>query len=494
MGLVPAKCTNCGGKIKVDDAKEAGICEHCGLAFITEKVIKNNVTNYNITNNVTKIINGKETDEAEEKFNKGLVFLGTKAYDKAEKCFEEAINISPSVSKYYFYSLVAKVKNFTDYWNIEYFFVYKERYAESFFKFTTPEECKALSKEFDIDLNNGYDGLVLDIYKKYWGKADSLGYYLENEIKKVKEDSKAYDYLTDLAKQKLSEIAKKRFYNGHFIISKHDTENIKKWLEIIIKAGKCPDKSITSLENIDLAYMYRLAADITKTEEEIKSEREKEQKEQEEIQKEMPLIEKCAKLERKLYHHEIKEIPTVISMAVILGLLGWGFGSFNRYVMGWHEQRGVFITIAVFIVVGTFWPLLGCILKIKQDKLIAQVKNKVKLENELEKARREEASFINSWNSSSSSSYSSSSYSSSSNTSSSSSSSSSDTSSSSPSSYDICDINGNKTGSVENKGSGRINNVYDENGVVKGWAVDNGGDTMDYYNSDGSYGGTIDKD
>lgn len=326
MGLVPAECTNCGGKIKVDDAKEAGICEHCGSAFITEKVIKNNVTNYNITNNVTKIINGKETDEAEEKFNKGLVFLGTKAYNKAEKCFEEAINISPSVSKYYFYFLVAKVKNFTDYWNIAYFFdVYKERYTESFFKFTTPEECKALSKEFDIDLNNGYDGLVLDIYKKYWGKADSLEYYLENEIKKVKEDSEAYDYLTDLAKQKLFEIAKKTFYNGHPVINKYDTENIKKWLEIIIKAGKCSDKSITSLENIDLAYMYCLAADITKTEEEIKSEREKEQKEQEEIQKEMPLIEKCAKLERKLYHHFVKNIGGVIVVALICGAVGLFF-------------------------------------------------------------------------------------------------------------------------------------------------------------------------
>lgn len=49
MGLVAAKCTQCGANIEVDDTKEAGICKYCGTAFITEKAI----TNYNayITNN-----------------------------------------------------------------------------------------------------------------------------------------------------------------------------------------------------------------------------------------------------------------------------------------------------------------------------------------------------------------------------------------------------------------------------------------------------------
>lgn len=49
MPLVPAKCTQCGANIEVDETKEAGICQHCGTAFITEKAI----TNYNtyITNN-----------------------------------------------------------------------------------------------------------------------------------------------------------------------------------------------------------------------------------------------------------------------------------------------------------------------------------------------------------------------------------------------------------------------------------------------------------
>ena len=44
MSLKPAICTQCGGKIEVDDSKEAGICQFCGTAFITEKVIHQYVT------------------------------------------------------------------------------------------------------------------------------------------------------------------------------------------------------------------------------------------------------------------------------------------------------------------------------------------------------------------------------------------------------------------------------------------------------------------
>ena len=43
--LVAAKCTQCGANIQVDSTHEAGICPHCGTAFITAKA----VTNYNTT-------------------------------------------------------------------------------------------------------------------------------------------------------------------------------------------------------------------------------------------------------------------------------------------------------------------------------------------------------------------------------------------------------------------------------------------------------------
>lgn len=53
MGFIPAKCTQCGANIEVDESKEAGICKYCGTAFVTEKAI-NNYNTY-ITNNINVI-------------------------------------------------------------------------------------------------------------------------------------------------------------------------------------------------------------------------------------------------------------------------------------------------------------------------------------------------------------------------------------------------------------------------------------------------------
>ena len=58
MGLVAAKCTQCGAAIEVDATKESGICKYCGTPFITEKVINNYTYNnsYNIENIENAII------------------------------------------------------------------------------------------------------------------------------------------------------------------------------------------------------------------------------------------------------------------------------------------------------------------------------------------------------------------------------------------------------------------------------------------------------
>lgn len=57
MPFVPAKCTQCGSNIQVDDTKELGICESCGTPFITERVINNYVTQNTFTTNVTNTTN-----------------------------------------------------------------------------------------------------------------------------------------------------------------------------------------------------------------------------------------------------------------------------------------------------------------------------------------------------------------------------------------------------------------------------------------------------
>lgn len=52
MPLVLAKCTECGGTIKVESEKKLGVCEYCGEPFVVEDAI-NNFTNYYTTNYIT---------------------------------------------------------------------------------------------------------------------------------------------------------------------------------------------------------------------------------------------------------------------------------------------------------------------------------------------------------------------------------------------------------------------------------------------------------
>ncbi len=95
MAMIPAKCTQCGANISVDDTKEAGICENCGTAFITEKAINNYIVtnNYNIENAQINIggidIEGKIA-AAEKLINNGLVAEGRQMLIKiTEDCPED---------------------------------------------------------------------------------------------------------------------------------------------------------------------------------------------------------------------------------------------------------------------------------------------------------------------------------------------------------------------------------------------------------------------
>ncbi|MBQ8845498.1 MAG: tetratricopeptide repeat protein, partial [Clostridia bacterium] len=102
MALVPAICTECGAQINIDDSKEAGICTHCGTAFITEKAINNYVTNNttNITNNVTKIIYGNEKEEGEDFYNRALTYIKLDDKNKAKSELEKAIELNPEKALY----------------------------------------------------------------------------------------------------------------------------------------------------------------------------------------------------------------------------------------------------------------------------------------------------------------------------------------------------------------------------------------------------------
>lgn len=73
MPLVAAKCTQCGANIEVDATREAGICPHCGTAYITEKAVNNYHTNINATVTQTTNINAQTVHMHQDEINRFFV-------------------------------------------------------------------------------------------------------------------------------------------------------------------------------------------------------------------------------------------------------------------------------------------------------------------------------------------------------------------------------------------------------------------------------------
>ena len=174
MPLVAAKCTECGSSIEVDDTKEAGICSHCGTAFITEKVINNYVSNYNITNNVTKIYQGGDMEDSEDLFQKGLTYLQLNKFDFAADSFDQAIEKDPKVAKNYLYWTIAVSNNFK---TLPVFFNFNKKYdynLDDFYALANKEELQQLSSELGIELTKGEDIAKLEILKKVLSKKENI--------------------------------------------------------------------------------------------------------------------------------------------------------------------------------------------------------------------------------------------------------------------------------------------------------------------------------
>lgn len=94
--LVPAICTQCGAQIEVDNTHEAGICKHCGTAFITEKAINKYTTNIINNNNFAGAnINMNIVGELEQLVSAAQGFQRLGEYDKALEIYETIIEKYP---------------------------------------------------------------------------------------------------------------------------------------------------------------------------------------------------------------------------------------------------------------------------------------------------------------------------------------------------------------------------------------------------------------
>ena len=118
MALVAAICTQCGAKLEVDDTKDAGICPYCGTPFVTEKVIKQYITNNYNNQTIVKHIYGNEQTEATEYIERAEVFLKLGEWKNAEEQFRATIKVAPADWHGWFGIAECYSKNFTDFADI----------------------------------------------------------------------------------------------------------------------------------------------------------------------------------------------------------------------------------------------------------------------------------------------------------------------------------------------------------------------------------------
>lgn len=112
MGLLNAKCVNCGATIKVDESKEATICKYCGSAFVTENAINN--YNMHITNNMN-IANANilvSGFSAKNEYDRGITFISLENYEKADQISETIMDKEPISELGYKLKIISVSKNF----------------------------------------------------------------------------------------------------------------------------------------------------------------------------------------------------------------------------------------------------------------------------------------------------------------------------------------------------------------------------------------------
>ena len=93
MPLVDAKCTNCGGILSIDCAKDAAICPYCGSAYVVEKAIQNyNISMNNLNADIVNIYAGNTADRMWEKVQ---TYFKLDEMDNAYTVMDEMMNQFP---------------------------------------------------------------------------------------------------------------------------------------------------------------------------------------------------------------------------------------------------------------------------------------------------------------------------------------------------------------------------------------------------------------
>lgn len=185
MAMIAAKCTQCGANIQVDDTKEAGICESCGTAFVTEKAINNYNTYVTNNNNFSGANINVTSDNLEQLVERAETFIRLEEFNKAENVYKEIIEKYPMDYRGWLGKVIAETKNFSNittsgptHWFISENFekaikVAKPTEQESILK--QKQEYERLYKqEIDRDENSKYNASICNLYD-YRDVEEALG-------------------------------------------------------------------------------------------------------------------------------------------------------------------------------------------------------------------------------------------------------------------------------------------------------------------------------
>lgn len=230
MPLVAAKCTQCGANIEVNPSQDAGICPHCGTAYVTEKVIKNYITNNytNIGSVNIDTLNVSMPDPVEHTVNSYSAYMKQKEYKKAYLLLRDELdldsaNVVLNLLAYHF-SIRCKLESTAE-WDHKMEFIPRTTFCDAVTEYkkliadlksgktdvVEPQEVKPVRNYFTGDTIYKYNQVIYELSFKQKEKYSKIVNEVQQEIDAQREFDKLKDEAdTLLAPLKLKQAMKEQ--------------------------------------------------------------------------------------------------------------------------------------------------------------------------------------------------------------------------------------------------------------------------------------------
>ncbi len=114
MGMIPARCTQCGADLEVDASADAAICPNCSTPFIVEKAINNYNTTYKVENLKADKVIVQDANSCDNLILAGEDFLKLNEKEKARDKFQKAVSDFPGDYRGWLGLIKVNTDNFTN--------------------------------------------------------------------------------------------------------------------------------------------------------------------------------------------------------------------------------------------------------------------------------------------------------------------------------------------------------------------------------------------